>query len=482
MERSRGRGIVAAAALALPVLLAGVACSGNGRTPAGPADAEPATESATWEELARAGGDATVRNTGANAFAQSAPGLDAEQRRAFVVGNNFFNDNWVTAPASTTARDGLGPMFNAQSCSSCHFKDGRAQPPSTDDPNELGLLLRLSVPGEDEHGGPLPDPVYGTQLQDHAINGVPAEGTIGITEHEISGTFEDGTAYTLVEPRYSIVDPAYGPPSPDLLISPRIAPPVFGAGLLEAIPEATILDLAEQQERAGGDVSGRPNRVWSERSGTMELGRFGWKANVASVEDQTAGAFQGDVGITSKDHRTQPCTTAQLACVDATDGGDPELSDEKLARVTFYTRTLAVPARRDVGARTTDQGSRLFASLGCAACHVPELRTGETDVAPLAEQTIRPYTDLLLHDMGPGLADGRPDFAASGSEWRTPPLWGIGLTRAVNRHTRFLHDGRARNLTEAILWHGGEATSAQKGFLTLDRDDRDALISFLESL
>lgn len=434
------------------------------------------------ELRAESGGAATVDNTGANAFAQPSPGLSDEERRAFVVGNNFFNDNWVTAPASTTARDGLGPLFNAQSCSSCHFKDGRGAPPSDEDPEELGLLLRLSVPGEGEHGAPVPHPVYGGQLQDRAINDVSAEGTIAIDGREITGTFDDGTPYTLIDPRYSVADPAYGPLGDDTMISPRIAPPVFGAGLLEAVPDETLRELASLQADADGDVSGRLNMVWSPAAQAMTVGRFGWKANVATVEEQTAGAFHGDIGITSFLHPLQDCTPTQSACVAAPEGGQPEISDDKLGRVVFYTRALAVPARRDVGEPVTDRGEQVFADLGCSACHTPELRTGDSDIEPLANQTIRPYTDLLLHDMGPGLADGRPDFGADGSEWRTAPLWGIGLTDEVNGHTRFLHDGRARDLSEAILWHGGEAQSARDGFLASSKDDRDALIAFLNSL
>lgn len=434
------------------------------------------------ELRAESGGGATVDNVGANAFAQPAPGLTDEQRRAFVVGNNFFNDNWVTAPASTTARDGLGPLFNAQSCSSCHFKDGRGAPPTQEDPEELGLLLRLSVPGNGEHGAPVPHPVYGGQLQDRAINDVPAEGTIAIDDREIAGTFDDGTPYTLIDPDHSIDDPAYGPLGDDTMISPRIAPPVFGVGLLEAVPDETLRELAARQADADGDVSGRLNMVWSPAAQAMAVGRFGWKANVATVEEQTAGAFHGDIGITSFLHPLQDCTLSQSACVAAPEGGQPEITDDKLGRVVFYTRALAVPARRDVGEPATERGEQVFGDLGCTACHVSELRTGDADVEPLANQTIRPYTDLLLHDMGPGLADDRPDFGADGTEWRTAPLWGIGLTDEVNGHTRFLHDGRARDLSEAILWHGGEAQAARDAYLARSKDDREALIAFLNSL
>lgn len=470
-----GAAIVAIAALT--VLIS--ACTDDQRS-AGNGDA--AASAPTAADLVAAGGEATVHDAGAQAYTQPVPGLDHEQRRAFAVGNNFFNDNWVTAPASTTARDGLGPVFNAQSCSSCHFKDGRAEPPTVESADELGLLLRLSVPGEGVHGEPLPTEAYGGQLQDRSIHGVPAEGTISLTTEEVRGTFDDGTPYALLAPSYEVADPAFGPLPGDAMISPRIAPPVFGVGLLEAVPEATIRQLARDQAAADDGFSGRPNEVWSPTSGSMQLGRFGWKANVATVEEQSAGAFLGDLGITSRVHPDQDCTLVQLECIAAPDGGEPEVGDDKLDRVVFYSRALAVPARRDVGEPATDRGAAQFAELGCSACHVEQLTTGSTDIDALSDQTIRPYTDLLLHDMGPELADGRTDFAAGGSEWRTAPLWGIGLTDEVNGHTRFLHDGRARSLTEAILWHGGEARAARDAFLAASSAERDDLIAFLNSL
>ncbi len=201
-----------------------------------------------------------------------------------------------------------------------------------------------------------------------------------------------------------------------------------------------------------------------------------------TVEQQNASAFNGDLGITSPIFTEEDCPPGQRACARARTGGRPEIDAKKLARVTFYTRTLAVPARREVGERATDAGERHFEQLGCDSCHLPELRTGDSDVAGLSDQLIRPYTDLLLHDMGPALADGRPDGLASGSEWRTAPLGGIGLVAVVNGHTRFLPDGRARNLAEAILWHGGEAHPARERFRGLPaRRERRELVAFLDA-
>jgi len=417
---------------------------------------------------------------GAGAYAQPVPGLDPEQRRFFAVGNNFFNDNWVTAPASTTARDGLGPLFNAQSCSSCHFRDGRAQPPDGPDDPERGLLVRLGVPAAD--GSVDPHPTYGEQLQDRSVDGVPAEGSIVITTTERPGTYADGTPYTLREPHYEVLDADGRPLGDDVVISPRVAPAMFGMGLLEGVPAGAVVAAADPHDADGDGISGRAPMVVDRETGQPVLGRFGWKAAEPTVADQGASAFRADIGITSPLRPEQPCTAAQAACRAGPHGGDPEIEGERLGRVTFYTRTLAVPARRDVGARPTDRGEDVFTDAGCAACHTATLETGPADIEALDRQVIRPWTDLLLHDMGPGLSDGRPEGDASGTEWRTPPLWGLGLLETVNGHTRLLHDGRARSVEEAILWHGGEARAARVRFAALPAADRRAVLAFLASL
>ncbi len=429
-----------------------------------------------------AGGDASVRFATRNAFGQPIPDLDAAERRVFEVGDSFFTQNWVTAPSSTEARDGLGPLLNAQACASCHVRDGRGRPPESPDDPERGTLVRLSVPGETAWGGPVPDPVYGDQFQDRAISGVEPEGTVVTTYREITGSYADGTPYTLSEPLHGFTDLAYGPLDPDVLTSTRVAPQLIGMGLLEAVPEADLLALADPDDEDGDGVSGRPNYVTPGLDGTRQLGRFGWKANTPTVRDQVVDAFLGDIGITSDEHPEQNCPAAATACREAPHGGTPEIPADRVDDVEMYMQTLGVPERRNLDDPAVAEGARLFASLGCSACHTPTLTTGDHPVTQLAGQVIHPFSDLLLHDMGPGLADGRPDFLASGSEWRTPPLWGIGLVETVNGHTLFLHDGRARNLEEAVLWHGGEAAAAQAGFTALSAAERDALITFLESL
>jgi CxxC motif-containing protein (DUF1111 family) len=427
---------------------------------------------------ALAGGDTTIFDATQNAFSLPARNLSDLERERFAVGNSFFNKNWVTAPASTAARDGLGPTFNARSCSACHLRDGRGRPPSAPGEPLLGLLFRLSLPGADA------DPTYGDQLQPYAIDGVPAEGDVQITYTERPGVFADGQPYSRRVPTYTLTAPAFGPFHPDLLISPRVAPAMIGLGLLAAIPEADLLARADPDDLDGDGVSGRPNYAWEIEPGRLALGRFGWKASQTSVLQQVAGAFIGDIGVTSRLFPHNNCPAPQQACAAAPHGGEPELSDALLAEVTFYSAALAVPARRGVDDPQVLRGKAQFHALGCAACHVPTWRTAPDGAGhpALADQQIWPYTDLLLHDMGPELADHRPDLEATGAEWRTPPLWGIGLLEIVSGHTDLLHDGRARDLNEAILWHGGEAQAARDAFIAASAAERDDLLTFLRSL
>ena len=447
-------------------------------------DAAPAPSVDASEALP--GGDTT--NTlllGTNAFALPASNITVEHEPMFFTGNSFFNQAWVEAPASTANRDGLGPLFNARSCASCHFRDGRGAPPATDDEAFLGVLLRLSVPGVDAHGGPSPDPVYGGQLQPFALPGVPSEGTPRVVFTEQAGTYDDGTAYTLLAPTYAIDELGYGPLADDIMISPRVAPQMIGLGLLEAIPDDRLLVLADPDDADGDGISGRPNRVWDVEANALRIGRFGWKSDQPSVRQQVAGAFLGDMGITTPVFPAQNCSAAQPDCASAPNGdgdGEPEIREDLLHRVVVYSSLLAVPARRAPDDAEVLRGRALFADAGCASCHTPSHQTGPHALPEVAHQTIWPYTDLLLHDMGPALADDRPVFEATGREWRTPPLWGIGLLPSVNAHQRLLHDGRARGVAEAVLWHGGEAEAARDAFRAMTSEQRDALVHFVESL
>jgi CxxC motif-containing protein (DUF1111 family) len=427
-----------------------------------------------------AGGETTVFDATAQAFSLPARNLQDQHRSAFFVGNSFFNKNWIAAPASVADRDGLGPLFNARSCSGCHLRDGRGRPPASGEP-AVSLLVRISVPGSEPDQAPRPDPGYGDQIQTSALPGVPAEAEVRLDWQVVQGAYEDGQSYQLRRPRLVYVRRGYGAFAPGQLASARVAPAMVGLGLLESVPESRLLALADPDDRDGDGISGRPNWVPDRSHGQRRVGRFGWKAEQPSVLQQAAAAFVGDMGITSSLFPQENHTRRQGGCARRPTGGTPEISDAILHQVATYVRLLGVPARRQ--APGGDRGEALFRSAGCARCHVPQLKTGEvTDLPELAGQTIWPYTDLLLHDMGGDLADQRPVFAAGGREWRTPPLWGLGLIETVNGHQFLLHDGRARGHAEAILWHGGEAKQAREAFRRMSRDDRQALVSFLETL
>ena len=381
--------------------------------------------------------------------------------------------------------------FNTNACQNCHVKDGRGHPPAPDALNAVSMLVRLSIPDDPafarliEQAGIVPEPVYGGQLQDMAIPGVAPEGRVRVDYDPLPVRFQDGTQVELRKPKLQITDLGYGPMHPDTRFSARVAPPMIGLGLLEAIPEEAILANARPANKNA--IAGRPNWVWDDALQKTVLGRFGWKAGQPNLNQQNVHAFSGDMGLTTRLRPFDDCTDAQTACKQAPNGngpdGEPEVSDNILRLVLFYTRNLAVPARRDVDSSQVLAGKNLFFQAGCQSCHTPSFTTAANAAEPeLANQVIRPYSDLLLHDMGEGLADHRTEFKASGRDWRTAPLWGIGLTKTVSGHTQFLHDGRARNLMEAVLWHGGEAEGAKQQVLTFNAQQRAALLAFLNSL
>ena len=428
-------------------------------------------------DLARLGGPATVEIATPDSFGLSAPGITSEERRAFSVGNSFFRDNWVAAPASTEGRDGLGPLFNANSCSACHADDGRGRPPLAR--GEVGLGLVVFVSPRDADGAP--HPLYGKQLQDQGISGVAPEAEIVLRAVPVPGAYPDGTKFELVRWETSFERPAYGPLG-DVRTSLRIGPQVIGGGLLEAVPDAAIAARADPEDRDGDGISGRVHMVPG-ADGARRVGKFGWKASQPTLDGQVMAALHEDMGITNDAHPAESLSAGERAAITAPSGGSPEADAHKVGRIAHYCRVLAVPMQRDAAAPTVERGRRLFTDAGCTACHVPTMSTGDASpVALLRNATFHPYTDLLLHDMGEGLADDRRDGDATGREWRTPPLWGIGLVETVNGHTRFLHDGRARNLEEAVLWHGGEAQRSRDRFMAMPAADRKALLAFLESL
>ena len=443
------------------------------------------------------GGAATVRvKPNADAFSQPSANISFEDELNFKVGNGLFRKIWVSAPSSTLASDGLGPLYNARSCQRCHLKDGRGHPPGPNAENAVSMFLRVSIPDEaagiaeiKDYLGTAPDPTYGTQLQDFALPGLPAEYRLQIDYEERAVTLADGTTVMLRDPTYTAADLGYGPLHPQAMLSPRVAPQMIGLGLLETIPAADILALADPDDANGDGISGRPNIVWSDEFNRPMLGRFGLKAGAPTVLQQSAGAFAGDIGISNPLYPDPfgECSTIQDACRKAPHGdGDArgfEIDQEGLDLVVYYSRNLAVPARRNVGDAQVLRGKQVFYDTGCASCHQPSFVTSRLSDRPEQSfQLIWPHTDMLLHDMGPGLADDRPEAVADGTEWRTAPLWGIGLTQQVSGHTLFLHDGRARSLLEAILWHGGEAQPARDRVVNMPKPDRDALVSYLESL
>ncbi|MEH0665837.1 c-type cytochrome [Vibrio scophthalmi] len=438
----------------------------------------------------KSGGATSVNKEGPNAYSLPAANLPLSKRLDFSVGNSFFRNPWVQAPASTDARDGLGPLFNTNGCQNCHIKDGRGHPPEENDQHAVSMLIRLSIPAMTAEqkaayirDGVIPEPTYGGQLQDFAIQDQQAEGQIKITYTDHVETFSDGTTITLRKPHVQLTDLGYGPLHPDTQLSARIAPPMIGLGLLESIADDTLVQWADEHDENQDGISGKLNRVWDIEKQTHVIGRFGWKAGQPTLMQQNAAAFNGDVGLTSRLFPEENCTQAQSLCRDLPNGGSPEVSDNILDFVEFYSQHLAVPIRRNMNDPKVKQGQALFAQAGCDSCHKTDVVTAEREGLPaLSGQRIHPYTDLLLHDMGEGLADHRPEYLATGREWRTAPLWGIGYTQEVNGHTYFLHDGRARNLLEAVLWHGGEALPAKQHVLTFNQQEREALVAFLNSL
>ncbi len=449
-------------------------------------------------ELMQGGAATSRKRVNQDAFSHSSANLTFEEEGTFKLGNGLFRKLWVSSPSSTQASDGLGPLFNARACQSCHLKDGRGHPPEAN-PDATSMFLRLAREAEtaeekaaiaDRRVLNFPDPVYGGQLQDLAVPGLAGEGKMAISYSEMPVKLADGTALSLRKPSYSVENPGYGPLGATTTLSPRVTPQMIGLGLVEQIHPADILAHADPDDRDGDGISGKASIVRDGKSGELTLGRFGWKASRASIREQTAEAFVGDLGISNPDIKRAhgDCTETQAACLAMPTGvqerlGDTEAPDPVLDLVTFYSQNLAVPARRKVGDPNVLQGKKMFYEFGCASCHTPKFVT-RRDAPNKAQsfQLIWPYSDFLLHDMGEGLADGQQVGDATGTEWRTPPLWGIGLTKRVNGHTFFLHDGRARNLDEAILWHGGEAQAARDGFAAASAAEREALVKFLESL
>lgn len=454
------------------------------------------------------GGDTTVSIQPFPSFMQPAKNLPQEKRPDFHAGKALAHQPWVKAPTITTARDGLGPVYNARTCLMCHINGGRGRMPDTDKEMLMSAFLRLSLPGRDEIHGVVPEPIYGDQLQSQSValshqlrtnvtpqelehREVAPEAYVFVDWQKRVFSYPDGEQLDLRYPKVVIKNMGYGEFHANTLMGLRNAPPLQGVGLLDMINPEDIDANVDPDDRDEDGVSGRLNQTWDFEAGETVPGRFGLKANKSSVRMQTAGAFAHDMGISNPIFPQQPCTDAQLLCQQTPNGNDDpegnsksvELPESLLTLVVNFTKSLGVPARRNENDDEVIKGRALFYQTGCHQCHTPSYVTQESEeFSHLSNQTIWPYTDLLLHDMGADLADNRPDYLASGAEWRTPPLWGVGLSKSVNGSDHLLHDGRAQGVEAAIVWHGGEAETIKQKFVNLGSDKRRALVKFVESL
>jgi CxxC motif-containing protein (DUF1111 family) len=376
---------------------------------------------------------------------------DAEFAR-YDLGMAVFNTQFVPAGTPNAGRRaGVGPLFNSSSCDSCHNNGARGRGPTEDGPAPSPLVIQLATTPTRNPTDPEGDPVYGRVLNTISLEGVPPEGVAMIRYEEISGHYPDGSAWSLRAPHYTLTNLRYGPLSPLTIIKPRLAPALFGAGLLDAASVDTH-------------------------------GRFGWQASALSVRDQTARAFAREMGLTSADIQSDDCTKAETACQQQPSGGSPEVSDDIFNALLTFQRWLAVPAS-PTPHTTPDRDANTFAKLGCVGCHQPQVQVALTDdTGKDVSAVIAPYTDLHLHDLGGRLADENVAGKKVTSKWRTAPLWGLGYRMSLERFPTFLHDGRARSAEEAILWHDGEAAGARTRFEQLSAAERKAFLHWLETL
>lgn len=454
------------------------------------------------------GGQGSVSNEPFPSFMKPAANLAQSLKPEFHAGKALAHQPWVKAPTITNARDGLGPIYNARTCLACHINGGRGKMPNDNSEVLFSAFLRLSIPGENKVNGVVSEPTYGDQLQSQSVSlahqlrtrvsrsdvknpDVNPEAYVYVNWETKTFVYPDGKKIELRFPEIDIQNLGYGEMHTDVLMGIRVAPPMQGVGLLEAIDQKDIDAYADPDDENEDGISGRINLVWDFEANKTVPGRFGLKANKSSIRFQTAGAFAGDMGITNPVFPHESCTEKQTICLQTPNGNDisegsdvaVELPESLLKLVVNFTKNLGVPKRRNSSSPEVSDGRDYFYSIGCHQCHRPSYVTRQlTDFPHLSKQTIWPYTDLLLHDMGPELGDRRPDYLATGNEWRTPPLWGVGLGEQVNGSNNLLHDGRAQSVEEAIIWHGGEAQETRTRFVNLPLKHRQALIAFVESL
>ncbi|RBP79022.1 hypothetical protein EBI01_16400 [Marinomonas rhizomae] len=432
----------------------------------------------------------------ASDYSSPLPGIKIEEKFDFYIGEGVFQKFWVPAPSSTTASDGLGPLFNTRSCNNCHVNNGRGHAPEA---NVSGVsvpsfLIRLgkSYPAYNNKTNKIyphiGDKRYGHQLQGQSSPGISPEGDYYLTYSTKIETLKDGTKIELRKPNLHWNTLHYGDFESSTGFSMLVSPALVGMGLLDNIPDKTIISAADPDDKNKDGISGRVSWVFSGKE--RAIGRFGYKASATSVSAQNQSAFNTDLGL-STPLNTNPsgdCTEFQHDCMQSPNGNSPHLDhlevDKQQARlVDLFVSLSSPPAMRNLTSSTFLEGKRLFEDGSCASCHTPKMKTGShSNFAALNNRTFYPFTDMLLHDMGPELASGFPSFSASPSEWRTAPLWGIGLSEKTSGRVSFLHDGRAQTIEEAILWHGGEAKRSQKYYKNLNKEQRKKLIYFLESL
>jgi len=414
-------------------------------------------------------------------LSQSYNNLNDEEQDSFMLGRSFFTIPWVEAPSATTARDGLGPLFNANTCINCHQNNSLGSVYNKDGKFSRSMVARLSITSNNskEHqeylqkAGFIPEPTYGAQISINGTRTIPYEAKLHIDYEDKEVTYPDGKKVVLRSPTYSLKDLNYGPISKDTSISVRKAPALVGLGLLEDLSDEAILANVDEDDKNSDGISGRANLVYSVESNTYKIGRYTYKASAPSVKHQSAGAFVNDMGLTTTLFPNDNCTKAQEKCLDAPKSRDAiDVPDLRLDAVTFYLTHLKVPKSKV----RVNEGRKLFTQIGCVSCHVSSFTTKKGI-------KINPYSDFLLHDMGEALSDGRTEFRASGNEWKTAPLWGINsYEKTIRKKPDYLHDGRARNLEEAILWHGGEAQASKESFMSLEESKREMIIKFIGTL
>lgn len=412
------------------------------------------------------------------------PVLAAESMEV-VLGRALFERLWVQAPSSTKAADGLGPLFNARACASCHAGGGRNDVDLSGGELPAGAPLALKI-GAVEAGKVVPHPLLGEQVQTAAATGLAAEGRLRLDYGPRHVTLADGTQVELRRPRFAIRGASGALPAISWL-SPRLAQDLHGIGLLERIPFARMAELADPDDLDNDGISGAVV-MGTYQDADLLPGRFGWKAHEPDLEHQIAAAFHVDLGLSTPLHAEAwgDCTAAQEICRAAPQGGTtaaPEVGGETVEFIAQFLRALPAPRRNPAPDAAAVPGASVFAAAGCGACHTEQQ---PVELASGGTAWIAPYTDLLIHDMGDGLADladsGAVSPALDAREWRTPPLWGLGARAAKGPAANLLHDGRARSILEAILWHDGEAAAARDRVIALPARDRAALLAFLESL